>query len=96
MVRFHPSELATEHATRACRERRAVALRQTEVIRLDEEPVSKTGVPIHRDCEFESHDFRLRAHGPTGRHRLRKPRIRVRFPVSPLGRTVPWSSGDDS
>ena len=35
-------------------------------------------------CGFESHGFRLRAHGPTGRHRLRKPGIQVQFPVGPL------------
>ena len=69
-----------------------------EVIRPDEEPVLKTGAANHR-CGFESHGFRsreptTRAHGPTGRHRRRKPEIRVRFPVSPL-HTIPWSSGDD-
>lgn len=37
-----------------------------------------------------------RAHRPTGRHRLRTPRIRVQFPVSPLGNKVPWSRGNDS
>jgi hypothetical protein len=35
-----------------------------------------------------------RAHGPTGRHKLRKLEIWVRFPVSPLA--VPWSNGNDS
>ena len=29
--------------------------------------------------------FHFRAHRPTGRHRLRTPRIRVQFPVGPLG-----------
>lgn len=30
-----------------------------EVIRLDEGPASKAGVPMNRDCGFESHGFRL-------------------------------------
>jgi hypothetical protein len=30
-----------------------------EVIRPDEEPASKAGVPMNRDCGFESHGFRL-------------------------------------
>lgn len=37
----------------------------------------------------------LRGHGPTGRRRLRKPEIRVRFPVTPLV-MVPWSNGHDT
>ena len=35
------------------------AARRREVIRLDEEPASKAGVPMNRDCGFESHGFRL-------------------------------------
>ena len=37
----------------------AAALTQMEVIRLDEGPASKAGVPKNRDCGFESHGFRL-------------------------------------
>lgn len=39
------------------------AVNQTEAIRPDEEPAWKAGVPIRRDCEFESHRFRLTARG---------------------------------
>ena len=85
MVRFQPPEL--------------LKATLTEVIRPDEEPVLKTGGG-RAACGFESHGFRFvenRAHGPTGRRRLRTPEIRVRFPVSPLQHnSVPWSSGEDS
>jgi hypothetical protein len=40
--------------------------------------------------------FRFRGHGPTGRRWLRKPEIRVRFPVTPLEDMVPWSNGHDA
>jgi hypothetical protein len=38
----------------------------------------------------------LRAHRPTGRRQLRTLEIRVRFSVSPLKETVPWSNGTTS
>ena len=70
---------------------------QTEVIRLDEDTVLKT---VGRACDLWVQVPRLpprRAHGPTGRHKLRTLEIWVRFPVSaPLKCTVPWSNGNDS
>ena len=55
-----------------------------EVIRLDEEPASKAGVPISRDCGLESHGFRLKElHVPLAdrqRHQPSKLDRRVRFP----------------
>ena len=56
----------------------------TEVIRPDEEVVLKT---TGRICDLWVRVPRLpliRAHGPTGRHKLRTLEIWVRFPVSPL------------
>src|SRR5262245_11820117 len=69
LVRFQPPQLK----------------KRTEVIRLDEEPVSKTGGDLIA-CGFESHGFRSWqwAHGPTGRPQLRTLIIRVQLPVSPL------------
>jgi hypothetical protein len=66
----------------------------TEVIRPDEEVVLKT---TSRASDLWVRVPRLppqRAHGPTGRHKLRTLEIWVRFPVSPLA--VPWSNGNDS
>ena len=67
---------------------------RTEVIRPDEDTVLNT---VGRLCDLWVRVPRLpprRAHGPTGRHKLRTLEIWVRFPVSPL--TVPWSNGNDS
>src|SRR5262245_10574650 len=49
--------------------------------------LSRKQVAATAACEFESHRFRLRsawAHRPTGRRRLRTPKIRVQLSVSPL------------
>mgnify|MGYP000876025761 CR=1 FL=1 len=67
----------------------APAASRTEVIRPpDEEPVLKTG---GGQCRLWVRVPRLplRGHGPTGRRRLRKPEIRVRFPVTPLQQYSP-------
>lgn len=77
---------------------------RTEVIRLDEEPVSKTGggaapfVSSSPGTTAAVVGFRCvssdRAHRPTGGRRLRTPEIRAHIPVGPF--IVPWSNGDDS
>ena len=55
-----------------------------EVIRPDEEPASKAGVPMYRDCGFESHGFRLEEQyvplADRQRHQPSKLDRRVRFP----------------
>jgi hypothetical protein len=58
-----------------------------EVIRLDEEPVPKTGVRLWRIASSSLAASALvhdRAHRPTGRRRLRTPGIWVQLPMSPL------------
>ena len=63
-----------------------------EVIRLDEGPASKAGVPIYRDCGFESHPVlcRLifnnsarnsRTHDVAAAYRLAKAEVRVQLPL---------------
>ena len=59
----------------------------TEVIRLDEESVLKTGggaMSLVSSSLTASARTHARAHRPTGRRQLRKLEIRVRFSVSPL------------
>ena len=68
----------------------------TEVIRPDADTVLKT---VGRESDLWVRVPRLpprRAHGPTGRHKLRTLEIWVRFPVSPFDYTVPWSNGNDT
>src|SRR5713101_3812325 len=58
-----------------------------EVIRPDEEPVSKTGVRLWRIASSSLAASALaheRAHRPTGRRRPRMSEIRAQLPVSPL------------
>ena len=67
-----------------------------EVIRIGEEPAWKAGGGSDAACGFEPHGFRLRGHGPTGKHWVRNPEIRVRLSVTPLENAVPWSNGNDT
>ena len=98
-VRFQLPQLENygSHPTgsKACR--RAIARMKAEAAVVDR--CLKTGAEDYRPrpssglfgqrSRLLPHGFRSlatnnRAHGPTGRHRSCKPRIRVRFPMSPL------------